>query len=266
MLTRAHWRPQRPDGNQPATINTANQLFRLSAGKPQLTPGASAASLPDYFARLTGVSVGRARLPPTSGLLTPGGSGFGTTKVFNRLGIRRGWFGGLAADRTVNRPHGSRPRNPEAVVRSGAHDSACAVHSLPIEEGKRLLPVLRLLVGPGCHRGQTRMSDATSTSALRTKAAPTSASSSSITGMCGPSNPAPGVGRGHAHRHRRAGRPRPASCPPPRAPSTDEAFATPATCSARSTGPGRPGRGPPIPWPGTCVIIESFARRYARDQ
>ena len=92
-------------GNQPATINTANQLFAYLQENPADAQRVAAALfLPDYFAyRLTGVVGWSRTIASTSGLLTPGGGDF-SDEVFNRLGIPRGWFGELAADRTVVGP------------------------------------------------------------------------------------------------------------------------------------------------------------------
>ena len=125
-------------GNQPATINTANQLFAYLQESPADAQRVAAALfLPDYFAyRLTGVVGWSRTIASTSGLLTPGGGDF-NDEVFNRLGIPRGWFGDLAADRTVVGPCTVPGLETLTVVRGGAHDSACAVHGLPIEEGKR---------------------------------------------------------------------------------------------------------------------------------
>ena len=47
------------------------------------------------------------------------------------------WFGELSADRTVVGPCTVPGLETLTVVRGGAHDSACAVHGLPIEAGKR---------------------------------------------------------------------------------------------------------------------------------
>ena len=125
-------------GNQPATINTANQLFAYLQENPADAQRVAAALfLPDYFAyRLTGVVGWSRTIASTSGLLTPGGGDF-NAEVFDRLGIPRGWFGDLSADRTVVGPCTIPGLETLTVVRGGAHDSACAVHGLPIEEGKR---------------------------------------------------------------------------------------------------------------------------------
>ena len=65
---------------------------------------AAALFLPDYFAyRLTGVVGWSRTIASTSGLLTPGGGDF-NDEIFSRLGIPRGWFGELSADRTVVGP------------------------------------------------------------------------------------------------------------------------------------------------------------------
>ncbi len=112
--------------------------MRIHAGNPADAQRVAAALfLPDYFAyRLTGVVGWSRTIASTSGLLTPGGGDF-NDEVFTRLGIPRGWFGELAADRTVVGPCTVPGLETLTVVRGGAHDSACAVHGLPIEEGKR---------------------------------------------------------------------------------------------------------------------------------
>ena len=117
---------------------TANQIFAYLQENPADAQRVAAALfLPDYFAyRLTGVVGWSRTIASTSGLLTPGGGDF-NDEVFNRLGIPRGWFGDLSADRTVVGPCTVPGLETLTVVRGGAHDSACAVHGLPIEEGKR---------------------------------------------------------------------------------------------------------------------------------
>ena len=110
-------------GNQPATINTANQLFAYLREDPEAARRVAAALfLPDYFAyRLTGVVGWSRTIASTSGLLTPGGGDF-NDEVFSRLGIPRGWFGELSADRTVVGPCTVPGLETLTVVRGGAHD------------------------------------------------------------------------------------------------------------------------------------------------
>ena len=125
-------------GLQPATINTANQLVALLVEEPELAARvASVLYLPDYFAwRLTGVKGWSRTIASTSGLAEPGAGRF-SDEVFERLGIPRRWVGGISADRTVVGQCSVPGLEGLTVVRGGAHDSACAVHGLPIDEGKR---------------------------------------------------------------------------------------------------------------------------------
>ncbi|MDC4232115.1 rhamnulokinase [Actinomyces sp. B33] len=125
-------------GNQPATINTANQLFALVAEEPELAERIdSVLFLPDYFAwRLSGVKGWSRSIASTSGLCTPGATDF-NAPVFERLGLNRSWVGDLDADLTVIGQCTVPGLERLAVVRGGAHDSACAVHGLPIDEGAR---------------------------------------------------------------------------------------------------------------------------------
>lgn len=125
-------------GNQPATINTANQLFAFCREDPELAARTrQILFLPDYFAfRLSGVKGWSRTIASTSGLCDPGAARF-NDDIFARLGIDRSWVGTLDADLTVIGPCVIPGLEHLTVVRGGAHDSACAVHGLPIDEGVR---------------------------------------------------------------------------------------------------------------------------------
>ncbi|WP_022868469.1 rhamnulokinase [Schaalia vaccimaxillae] len=125
-------------GNQPATINTANQLFALIQEQPDLAAKVDKVLfLPDYFAwKLSGVKGWSRSIASTSGLCTPGAREFSDT-VFERLGIDKSWVGELNADLTEVGLCTVPGLEQLTVVRGGAHDSACAVHGLPIDEGVR---------------------------------------------------------------------------------------------------------------------------------
>ncbi len=125
-------------GNQPATINTANQLVAYRLEDPELAERTtSILFLPDYFAwKLSGVKGWSRTIASTSGLCEPGAPRF-SDEVFTRLGLDRSWVGELNADLTVVGPCTVSGLERLQVVRGGAHDSACAVHGLPIDEGVR---------------------------------------------------------------------------------------------------------------------------------
>lgn len=125
-------------GNQPATINTANQLVAYRLEDPELAERTtSILFLPDYFAwKLSGVKGWSRTIASTSGLCEPGAPRF-SDEVFTRLGLDRSWVGDLNADLTVVGPCTVPGLERLQVVRGGAHDSACAVHGLPIDEGVR---------------------------------------------------------------------------------------------------------------------------------
>lgn len=125
-------------GNQPATINTANQLLAFTLEDPELAERTrSVLFLPDYFAwRLSGVKGWSRSIASTSGLCEPGAPRFNDA-MFERLGLPRSWFGELDDDLTIVGPCTVPGLEALTVVRGGAHDSACAVHGLPIDEGVR---------------------------------------------------------------------------------------------------------------------------------
>lgn len=122
-------------GNAPATINTANQLFALTQEHPELLEKIETMLfLPDYFAwKLTGVKGWSRTIASTSGLCNPGAREW-SDEVFDRLGLKKEWVGELNKDLTVVGPCTVPGLEHLTVVRAGAHDTACAVHGLPIEE------------------------------------------------------------------------------------------------------------------------------------
>lgn len=122
-------------GNAPATINTANQLFALTQEHPeQVDDIDSFLFLPDYFAwKLTGVKGWSRTIASTSGLCGPGAREW-SDEVFTRLGLKKEWAGELNKDLTVVGPCTVPGLEHLTVVRAGAHDTACAVHGLPIED------------------------------------------------------------------------------------------------------------------------------------
>ncbi|WP_026460375.1 rhamnulokinase [Schaalia suimastitidis] len=123
-------------GIAPATINTANQLYALSVEEPELVAAINTVLLlPDYFAwKLSGVKGWSRTICSTSGLCEPGAPRW-SDEVFARLGLDRTWVGDLNDDLTVVGPCTVPGLEKLTVVRGGAHDTACAVHALPIDEG-----------------------------------------------------------------------------------------------------------------------------------
>lgn len=122
-------------GNAPATINSANQLFALTQEHPELVDEIDTfLFLPDYFAwKLTGVKGWSRTIASTSGLCDPGARDW-SDEVFSRLGLKKEWVGELNKDLTVVGQCTIPELEHLTVVRAGAHDTACAVHGLPIEE------------------------------------------------------------------------------------------------------------------------------------
>lgn len=125
-------------GNQPATINTANQLVAFRIEEPERAARTrTILFLPDYFAyRLSGVKGWSRTIASTSGLCEPGARRFNDA-MFERLGIDRSWVGELDDELSVVGQCTVPGLEHLSVVRAGAHDSACAVHGLPIDEGVR---------------------------------------------------------------------------------------------------------------------------------
>ncbi|QWW19970.1 rhamnulokinase [Schaalia sp. 19OD2882] len=123
-------------GIAPATINTANQLVALTVEEPELAERIDTVLLlPDYFAwKLSGVKGWSRSICSSSGLCEPGSPRW-SNQVFERLGLERRWVGDLNSDLTVVGPCTVEGLEHLTVVRGGAHDTACAVHALPIDEG-----------------------------------------------------------------------------------------------------------------------------------
>lgn len=123
-------------GIAPATINSANQLVALTIEEPALAAQAERVLfLPDYFTyRLSGVMGWSRSIASTSGLCTPGTRDW-SQEMLSRLGIPRSWFGDISDELTVVGPCQVPGLEQLTVVRGGAHDTACAVHALPIEDG-----------------------------------------------------------------------------------------------------------------------------------
>lgn len=122
-------------GNAPATINSANQLFALTQEHPELLDEIDTfLFLPDYFAwKLTGVKGWSRSIASTSGLCGPGARDW-SADVFERLELPQRWVGPLNEDLTIVGQCTIPGLEHLTVVRAGAHDTACAVHGLPIEE------------------------------------------------------------------------------------------------------------------------------------
>lgn len=125
-------------GNAPVFYNTANQLFALTEEHPELVDRIhEVLFLPDYFAwKLTGVKGWSRTIASTSGLCTPGARDW-NGEVFERLGLKQEWFGPMNEDLTVVGKCTIPGLEHLTVVRAGAHDTACAVHGLPIEGSVR---------------------------------------------------------------------------------------------------------------------------------
>lgn len=123
-------------GIAPATINTANQLFALTKEEPALLERIQRILfLPDFFTyRLSGVMGWSRSIASTSGLCTPGAREW-STEVMAKLGLPRDWFGALNDELSVAGECIVEGLEQLTVVRGGAHDTACAVHALPVEPG-----------------------------------------------------------------------------------------------------------------------------------
>lgn len=122
----------RMTGIAPSTINSANQLFALVQEQPEVVPKVDRLLfLPDYFTYLlSGVQGWSRSIASTSALCRPGAHEF-NDEVFDRLGIPRGWVGQVTPELTTVGECVVEGLEQLTVVRGGAHDSACAVHSLP---------------------------------------------------------------------------------------------------------------------------------------
>lgn len=123
-------------GIAPATINTANQLVALTIEEPELAEKVDTVLLlPDYFAwKLSGVKGWSRSICSSSGLCSPSSPNW-SDEVFARLGLNREWVGDVNDDLTVVGSCTVPGLEQLTVVRGGAHDTACAVHALPIDEG-----------------------------------------------------------------------------------------------------------------------------------
>lgn len=123
-------------GIEPSTINTANQLVALRLEEPELAGRIHRILLlPDYFAwRLCGVKGWSRTICSSSGLCEPGSPRWSDT-VFDRLGLQRSWVGDLDDDLTTIGQCTVEGLEGLTVVRGGAHDTACAVHGLPVPAG-----------------------------------------------------------------------------------------------------------------------------------
>ena len=123
-------------GNQPATINTANQLFAYLSEEPESAARTEQILfLPDWFTYLlTGVTGWSRSIASTSGLCAPGANAW-ASEVFEALGIPRAWVGELTPEHGVAGACTVPGLEQLTVVRAGAHDSACAVEALQRDEG-----------------------------------------------------------------------------------------------------------------------------------
>lgn len=123
-------------GIVPSTINTANQLVAMRLEEPGLAQRVHRVlMLPDYFAwRLTGVKGWSRTICSSSGLCEPGSPRWSDT-VFDRLGLDRSWVEDLDDDLTTVGTCTVEGLENLTVVRGGAHDTACAVHGLPVPAG-----------------------------------------------------------------------------------------------------------------------------------
>lgn len=138
VRTHEQFRAQWPDdrgwaatGIAPATINTANQLFAYLQEEPEAAARThSILWLPDYFTYLlSGTRNWSRSIASTGALCTPGATGW-ADDVFEALDLPRSWVGELTSE---HQPVGAcviDGLEQLTVVRAGAHDSACAVHSL----------------------------------------------------------------------------------------------------------------------------------------
>ncbi|MFD5869348.1 rhamnulokinase family protein [Corynebacterium sp. NPDC060344] len=119
-------------GVQPAEINTSVQLFSDLAQEPDLVDRVDRVQLlPDYFAWLLCGEKGFGRaIASTTGLAAPGTRRW-SSEVLDSLGIPEKWFGQIAPDSMVLAPEKT---SGIPLVRPGGHDTACAVHAMPVPE------------------------------------------------------------------------------------------------------------------------------------
>lgn len=117
-------------GVQPAAINTSVQLFSDLAMEPDLVDRVERVQLlPDYFASLLCGESGFGRaISSTTGLAAPGTRRW-SGEVLRALGIPGSWLGQIADDSMVLAPERT---SGIPLVRPGGHDTACAVHAMPV--------------------------------------------------------------------------------------------------------------------------------------
>lgn len=122
-------------GIAPATINSANQLFAYLTEEPELAERtANILFLPDHFTHLlSGERRWSRSIASTSGLCAPGATRW-AEEVFDALGIPRSWVGELTQEHDVVGPCILQGLEQLSVVRAGAHDTACAVQALPVDD------------------------------------------------------------------------------------------------------------------------------------
>lgn len=118
-------------GVQPADINTANQLAAELAQGQDLDRVATLQLLPDWFAYRLGGELGWGRsIASTTGLCRPG-AGDWSSEVLRAGEVPAGWLGPVSADGAVR---GRWTEDAGVAVVSAGHDTACAVHALPVED------------------------------------------------------------------------------------------------------------------------------------
>jgi len=119
-------------GIQPADINTANQLAAELAADPSLPDRiGSVLLLPDWFAHRLGGAPGWGRsIASTTGLCRPGATGW-AQEILRIDGVPERWFGPVEPDGAVR---GSWFGDARVQVVSAGHDTACAVHALPVDD------------------------------------------------------------------------------------------------------------------------------------
>lgn len=120
-------------GIQPATINTANQLFALLQEAPEVAADTSRVLWwPDYMAYVLSGRMGWSRsICSSSALATPGARRW-NTDMMGALGIDPTWFGPLDDELAVTGPARVDGLESLQVVKGGAHDTACAVHAVSV--------------------------------------------------------------------------------------------------------------------------------------
>ncbi|BCQ02181.1 FGGY-family carbohydrate kinase [Cutibacterium avidum] len=120
-------------GTQPADILTAVQLYADLTADPGLADRVDHVEmLPAHLLRRLGAPAGTGRsMASTTGLAGAGTTGW-SESVCRDAGIPLGWLGEPEPDL---REVGVVPGTGVRVVGSGFHDTACAVHALPVTAG-----------------------------------------------------------------------------------------------------------------------------------